>query len=68
MALLSRRSGRDTAPSGVLQAVVQGRLVPLWHWQLFIRYEQVLSHPRFDLPERLIYRMLDIIPPPRSGS
>lgn len=60
-ALLSRRCGRDSAPSQVLQAVIGGRMVPLWHWQLFIRYEQVLSRPRFAFTRQMVHMVLDII-------
>lgn len=60
-ALLSRRRHPKSAPGLIMAAIMCRRLVPLRHWALLARYEQVLSRPRFGFPAPLIHATLETL-------
>lgn len=60
-ALLSRRRHPQSAPALIMAAIMCRRLVPLRHWALLARYEQVLSRPRFGFPAALIHTVLETL-------
>ncbi len=54
-------SNDESATVGVLNAVLDGRITPLYHRDILIEYEDVLSRPKFNLSEDNIERLLGMI-------
>lgn len=55
-ALISKRD--DAATVRVLGAVLDGRIIPLYHQEILAEYEEVLHRKKFHLSEDVIQRLL----------
>ena len=55
-ALLSKNA--QSATIQVLQAVLDGRITPLYHKDIIAEYDEVLHRPKFHLHEKTITRIL----------
>ncbi|MBD5518509.1 MAG: putative toxin-antitoxin system toxin component, PIN family [Lachnospiraceae bacterium] len=58
-ALLSKNE--DSATVRVLDAVFEGRIIPLYHQDILIEYSEVLHREKFHLQEEVIQTVLDAI-------
>lgn len=58
-ALLSKNE--DSATVRVLDAVFEGRIIPLYHQDILIEYNEVLHREKFHLQEEVIQTVLDAI-------
>ena len=58
-ALLSKHE--DAATVRVLDAVLDGRIIPLYHRQILEEYEDVLRRKKFHLPDMVIHDLLSYI-------
>lgn len=58
-ALLSKRE--DSATVKVLDAVFDGKIIPLYHQDILTEYNAVLHREKFHLREELIRKILDAI-------
>lgn len=58
-ALLSKRD--DSATVRVLDAVFDGKIIPLYHEDIVAEYEEVLRREKFHLQEGLIQKVIDAI-------
>ena len=56
-ALLSKKE--DTATVKVLDAVFDGKIIPLYHQDILIEYNEVLHREKFHLREELIRKIID---------
>lgn len=58
-ALLSKNE--DSATVRVMDAVFEGRIIPLYHQDILIEYDDVLHREKFHLQEEVIQTVLDAI-------
>ena len=58
-ALLSKNE--DSATVRVLDAVFEGKIIPLYHQDILIEYDDVLHREKFHLQEEVIQTVLDAI-------
>ena len=58
-ALLSKR--KDSATVKVLDAVFEGTIIPLYHQDILIEYDEVLHREKFHLQEAVIRIVLDAV-------
>ena len=58
-ALLSKRA--DTATVRVLEAVFDGTLVPLYHSEILVEYDEVLHRSKFHFQEETIRLVIDAV-------
>lgn len=58
-ALLSKRE--DSATVKVLDAVFDGRIIPLYHQEILAEYDEVLHREKFHLRGELIRKIIDAI-------
>ena len=58
-ALISKKD--DTATVRVLNAVLQGTIVPLYHQDIIAEYNEVLRRPKFKLSETIIQSLIAAI-------
>lgn len=58
-ALISKRD--DAATVRVLEAVLQGKIIPLYHQEILAEYDEVLHRKKFHLPEELISKLLSTV-------
>lgn len=58
-ALLSKNS--DSATVKVLQAVIDGRIVPLYHNEILAEYDEVLHREKFHFKEKSIQMVLTAV-------
>lgn len=58
-ALLSKRE--DSATVKVLDAVFDGKIIPLYHQDILAEYNEVLHREKFHLPEELIRKIIDAV-------
>ena len=58
-ALLSKRA--DTATVGVLEAMFDGRIVPLYHDDILAEYEEVLHRRKFHFKEETIQLVINAV-------
>ena len=58
-ALISKRD--DTATVRVLDAVLQGRIIPLYHQEIIAEYDEVLHRKKFNISEDTIQNLLTTI-------
>ena len=58
-ALLSKNE--DSATVRVLNAVFDGKIIPLYHQDILIEYSEVLHREKFHLQEEVIQTVLDAI-------
>lgn len=58
-ALISKRE--DSATVKVLEAVLQGRITPLYHRDILQEYDEVLHRKKFNLKEDNIRNLMDTI-------
>lgn len=58
-ALLSKNS--DSATVKVLQAVIDGRIVPLYHNEILTEYDEVLHREKFHFKEKSIQMVLTAV-------
>lgn len=58
-ALISKRE--DAATVRVLNAVLDGRIIPLYHQEILQEYDEVLHRRKFHLPENIIHTLLHTI-------
>lgn len=56
-ALLSKKE--DSATVKVLDAVFDGKIIPLYHQDILSEYDEVLHREKFHLQEELIHKVLD---------
>ena len=52
-ALLSKNA--DAATVGVLRAVVEGKIIPLYHEDILVEYDEVLHRAKFHFKEESIH-------------
>ena len=55
-ALLSKNS--DSATVKVLRAIIDGRIVPLYHNEILAEYDEVLHRDKFHLQEKVVHTVL----------
>lgn len=58
-ALISKRD--DAATVRVLEAVLQGKIIPLYHQEILAEYDEVLHRKKFHLPEEFISKLLSTV-------
>lgn len=58
-ALLSKNE--DSATVKVLDAVFEGKIIPLYHQDILIEYDEVLHREKFHLQEEVIQIVLDAV-------
>ncbi len=58
-ALISKRY--DAATVRVLNAVLDGRIIPLYHQEILAEYNEVLHRKKFHLPEKVIQSLLGAV-------
>ncbi len=58
-ALISKKE--DSATVKVLEAVLQGRITPLYHQEILQEYDEVLHRDKFSLKEDSIRNLMDTI-------
>lgn len=58
-ALISKKD--DAATVRVMEAVFQGRIIPLYHKDILAEYAEVLHRTKFHIPEELIMKLLAVI-------
>lgn len=58
-ALISKRN--DAAAVRVLDAMLKGRIIPLYHQEILAEYDEVLHCKMFHLPEDVIQSLLTAI-------
>lgn len=58
-ALISKKE--DAATVRVLDAVLSGRIIPLYHQDILTEYDEVLHRKKFHLPEKLIQDLLGTV-------
>lgn len=58
-ALISKRN--DTATVRVLEAMLKGKIIPLYHQEILAEYDEVLHRKKFHLPEEVIQSLLTAI-------
>ena len=57
-ALISKKG--DAATVRVMEAVFQGRIIPLYHKDILAEYAEVLHRTKFHIPEELIMKLLAV--------
>ena len=65
-ALLSKRA--DTATVRVLDAMFDGKIVPLYHEDILAEYDEVLHRNRFHFKEETIKRIINAVKQYGGGS
>lgn len=58
-ALLSKRT--DSATVQVLEAVIDGRIIPLYHEDILMEYDEVLHRKKFHLKEETIQVVINAV-------
>lgn len=58
-ALLSKNN--DAATVQVLEAVLKGHIIPLYHQYILEEYDEVLHRPKFHLQDKIIIRVIGAI-------
>lgn len=58
-ALLSKNE--DSATVRVLDAVFEGKIIPLYHMDILVEYDEVLHREKFHLQENIIRTVLNAI-------
>lgn len=58
-ALLSKNE--DSATVKVLDAVFEGKIIPLYHQDILVEYDEVLHREKFHLHEEVIWTVLDAV-------
>lgn len=58
-ALLSKRA--DSATVQVLEAVIDGRIIPLYHEDILVEYDEVLHRKKFHLKEETIQLVINAV-------
>ncbi len=59
--LLSCQKNRDAATIKVLQAILDGRIVPLYHNEILAEYDEVLHREKFHFQEMSILTVLTAV-------
>ena len=58
-ALLTKNS--DSATVRVYEAIADGLITPLYHKDILLEYEDVLSRPKFRFSEKRVHAVIDLI-------
>ena len=58
-ALISKKE--DSATVRVMEAVLSGKIIPLYHQEILDEYNEVLHRKKFHLPEKVIRNLMTVV-------